>query len=152
MQDMVESILGGTSEGGGVGNILGGLMGAGGGAAALVPALLALLTSQGGAAGQPGGAGGLGSLVSMFQNAGLGDIVGSWVGTGPNKAISADQVQQGLGADTMNQLAAQSGLSVGQVAEHLSTVLPGLVNEVTPGGKMPDLASLQGMFGGLLGK
>ncbi len=150
MQDMVESILGGrSSEGGGVGNILGGLVGAGGGAAALVPALLALLAGK---AGGAGGAGGLGGLVSAFEKAGLGDIVGSWVGTGPNRAISPEQVQQGLGADTMQQLSAQSGLSVGQVAEHLSTVLPGLVNEVTPGGKMPDLASLQGMLGGLFGK
>jgi uncharacterized protein YidB (DUF937 family) len=52
-----------------------------------------------------GGSGGLGGLVSAFQQKGLGDMISSWISTGPNPAISAAQVTDVLGSETINQFA-----------------------------------------------
>jgi uncharacterized protein YidB (DUF937 family) len=81
--------------------------------------------------------GGVGGLVSKFQQAGLGSTINSWVSTGPNEAVSPDQVHRALGPDLMQQLAAKTGLSAQDLAEKLSHVLPGAVDELTPGGEIP---------------
>jgi len=88
------------------------------------------------------GQGGLGGLLQNFQQKGLGDIVSSWVGTGENQPISPEQIQQGLGGDTLQKLAAQSGMSVGQASSHLASALPHLIDKLTPGGEMPDGGAL----------
>ncbi len=146
MQDMVESILGGRSGEGG-GGILGGLLGAGGGAAALVPALLAMLGEKGG----PGGGGGLGALVAAFESNGLGDVVGSWVGTGQNLPITAQQIQQALGPK-VRELAQQHGLGQDAVTTALSQLLPGLVDHLTPDGQLPAGNALEQTLSGLRSK
>ena len=81
--------------------------------------------------------GGLQGLVNQFQQNGLGDTVNSWVGTGPNKSISPDQVHQALGPDLLQQLSAKSGLSVQDLAQKLSQILPQAVDTMTPGGQVP---------------
>ena len=112
---------------------------AGGGQAALMQALAGMLSG-----------GGLQQLVQGFQQKGLGDVVGSWVGTGNNLPISPDQVTQALGSDTVSKLAAQAGLDPKAAAGHLSGMLPGLVDHLTPGGALPDASALQGSLQGLL--
>jgi len=134
---------GGAGPLGGLESALGG--GASGGVAALLPAVVGMMGGGG------GGASGLEKLVGNLQAGGLGDIVGSWVGMGPNKAITPDQVKAGLGPATLKQLATQSGLPVGQVAEHLTSILPSLVNNLTPDGKIPSTASLAKSLQGLQG-
>ncbi len=84
-----------------------------------------------------GGAGGLGALVEQFRNKGLGDVMSSWVGTGPNKPITADQVKQGVGLDKMADLAKHAGLPLDTLAEKLAKYLPGIIDQATPGGKLP---------------
>jgi uncharacterized protein YidB (DUF937 family) len=121
------------------GMVPGGAAGAGGGQGALLQALTGMLAG-----------GGLESLVKGFQQKGLGDIVGSWVGAGPNKSISADQVAHALGPETLAKLAGQAGIDPKAVAGQLSTMLPGLVNHLTPGGALPDAGALQGSLQGLL--
>jgi uncharacterized protein YidB (DUF937 family) len=81
--------------------------------------------------------GGLQGLINQFQQNGLGDTVNSWVGTGPNKSISPDQVHQALGPDLLQQLSAKSGLSVQDLAQKLSQILPQAVDTMTPGGQVP---------------
>jgi uncharacterized protein YidB (DUF937 family) len=81
--------------------------------------------------------GGLQGVVSEFERNGLGPTVRSWVGTGPNEPISADQVQQVLGPDLLQQLSAKSGLSVQDLAQKLSQILPQAVDHMTPNGELP---------------
>lgn len=107
--------------------------------------------------GNDGGAGGLGGLVSKFQQAGMGDVIASWIGTGRNQAISGDQLSQVLGNDTLSALAQQLGLNTGDVAGQLSNILPGLVDHLTPGGQAPagglgNAGDLAGALGSLLGR
>jgi uncharacterized protein YidB (DUF937 family) len=81
--------------------------------------------------------GGLQGVIKQFEQKGLGATVQSWVGTGPNQAITPDQVHQVLGPDLLQQLSAKSGLSVQDLASKLATVLPQAVDKMTPDGKVP---------------
>lgn len=81
--------------------------------------------------------GGVQGIVSQFQKQGLGSTVQSWVGTGPNQSITPDQVHQAFGPDTINSLAAKFGLTPQELATKLSTVLPQVVDKMTPGGVVP---------------
>jgi uncharacterized protein YidB (DUF937 family) len=81
--------------------------------------------------------GGLQGLVNEFERNGLGTMVKSWVGTGPNQPISADQVQKTLGPDLLRQLSEKSGLSLQDLTQKLSQVLPQAVDTLTPDGKIP---------------
>jgi uncharacterized protein YidB (DUF937 family) len=81
--------------------------------------------------------GGLQGVVNEFERNGLGATVQSWVGTGPNKSISPDEVQRAIGPDLLQQLAAKSGLSVQELAQKLSQVLPDAVDKMTPNGSIP---------------
>lgn len=83
------------------------------------------------------GPGGLSGLVQQFQNNGLGSIVQSWVSTGPNQPITAQQIQQALGSDKVKQIAARIGLDPNVVSQKLSTILPQIVNHLTPNGQLP---------------
>jgi uncharacterized protein YidB (DUF937 family) len=91
----------------------------------------------GGLLSNDGGHGGLDGLVGKFQQAGLGQIVSSWVGQGANQPVTGDQVHQALGADTLSKLAAQSGIDVKSLLPILATALPAVVNKLTPNGQVP---------------
>lgn len=114
---------------------LGGAQGSGQGDA--LQAIIAMLAQGNG----PGG-GGLGGLVQQFERGGLGDLIGSWVGTGQNLPISPTQLQDVLGSDLLSQFAQQLGLSQGQAADQLSQLLPQVVDKLTPGGQLPDAGGL----------
>ena len=81
--------------------------------------------------------GGLQGVVSEFEKNGLGATVQSWVGTGSNHTISQDEVQRVLGPDQLRQLSEKSGLSVQELTQKLSHVLPQAVDGVTPNGAIP---------------
>lgn len=81
--------------------------------------------------------GGLQGVVSEFEKKGLGATVKSWVRTGPNQPISPDEVQKALGPDLLQQLSEKSGLSVQDLAQKLSHVLPQAVDKLTPNGAIP---------------
>jgi uncharacterized protein YidB (DUF937 family) len=80
--------------------------------------------------------GGLQGLVSQLAGQGLGDIVNSWVSTGKNLPITPNQVQRGLGKDTIAQIASQAGLTPEAVTSQLSQLLPQVVDKLTPDGKI----------------
>lgn len=81
--------------------------------------------------------GGVQGIVTQFEKNGLGETVKSWVGTGANKPISADQVQQALGTTTLEQLAAKAGISVPELAQKLAQILPQAIDKLTPNGVVP---------------
>lgn len=102
--------------------------------------------------GQNSSVGGLRGLVHAFRKNCLGDIVNSWVGTGKNLPISAEQVQQGLGGDLLKQLAAQAGVSPEAAGGQLANLLPGLIDKLTPEGKLPDTTLIEQGLNLLRGK
>jgi uncharacterized protein YidB (DUF937 family) len=157
---LLDSVLGAAmggaqQQGGGLGNILGSMLGGGqqgGGGlnSQLINAAIGML-------GNDGQQGGLGGLVAKFQQAGMGDAMNSWVGSGENHAVDGDQMTSALGQDTISDLASKLGMSQGDAAGQLSQILPGLINHLTPGGQAPEggLGSgtdLMGMLGKLLQK
>ena len=80
---------------------------------------------------------GLGGLVDMFNQKGLGDVVNSWVSTGRNLPISADQVQAVLGSAQVQALAAKAGIDPAKASAVIAQILPHLVDKATPNGQMP---------------
>jgi uncharacterized protein YidB (DUF937 family) len=96
---------------------------------------------------QPGG---LQGMVQSFHDKGMGGVVSSWVGSGPNAAISSDQVHQVLGSDQVKALAAKAGISPDVAGSAIAELLPGLVNRLTPNGSVPDHSSVMDMASNLL--
>jgi uncharacterized protein YidB (DUF937 family) len=90
--------------------------------------------------GNPAGtevSGGLGQLVQQMQQAGHGQTVDSWIGTGTNQPITTGALQSALGTDVINALATKTGMDPKVLLDTLSKVLPGMVDQLTPGGVLP---------------
>jgi uncharacterized protein YidB (DUF937 family) len=120
---------------GGLGSLLGG-----GGVAAQTPPTAPGQAQQ----FQPQGGllGGLGSLVQRFQQSGHGDVINSWIGPGQNRAITPEQLHQALGPEAVNNLSQLTGAAPHDLVSELSRILPGVVDRLTPQGRMPDQAEL----------
>ncbi len=143
--DSVLSAVSGQLQGG---EGLQGLMGMLGNQPQLMQAASSLL-------GNDGEHGGLQGLMEKFQQGGLGDVVSSWVGKGENLPITGEQLSSVLGSDAVQNLASQFGVNPTELAGQLSSVLPGLVDHLTPDGQVPTAGlgnggDLMGMLGGLL--
>jgi uncharacterized protein YidB (DUF937 family) len=82
--------------------------------------------------------GGMAGLVQSFQEKGFGGIISSWIGTGENLPISADQIQQVMGSDVVQNLAAKFGISTEELSGKLAEFLPGAIDKMTPTGTLPD--------------
>jgi uncharacterized protein YidB (DUF937 family) len=115
---------------------LGGLAGSGGGQANAAGALLALVNGSGG---------GLGGLVQAFQKNGLGDLVASWIGTGQNLPISPEQIGKVLGSQQLSQFASQAGVPAEAAGATLASMLPALIDKLTPDGQLPARNELPGL-------
>jgi uncharacterized protein YidB (DUF937 family) len=96
----------------------------------LMQAALSLLANN----GQNGG---LQGLVGRFQEVGLGNTISSWIGTGENVPITPNQVQEALGEGQLQQISEEAGLTHEETANHLSDMLPHLVDTLTPAGHVP---------------
>jgi uncharacterized protein YidB (DUF937 family) len=88
--------------------------------------------------------GGLGDLLKQFQQGGQGETANSWVGNGPNKQIAPGDLASALGADQINNLMSQSGLSRDELLSGLSQHLPDVINHLTPDGRLPTESELSG--------
>jgi uncharacterized protein YidB (DUF937 family) len=86
--------------------------------------------------------GGLSGMLQSFHDKGLGGLVSSWVSTGQNLPISADQIQHVLGSDQVKELAAKAGISPDIASNALSQLFPTLVDKLTPNGEVPQHSSL----------
>jgi len=89
-------------------------------------------------AGMLQGNDGLAGLVEQFKQSGLGEVIQSWISTGNNKPINAEQIRQALGSDKVQSMAAQLGLSPDMLSGQLSKVLPQLIDRLTPDGEVPE--------------
>ncbi|NDV13277.1 YidB family protein [Crenobacter caeni] len=125
---------------------LAGAAGAGGGEGQGMAGVLGSLLEQNG---------GLSGLIDKFGQQGLGDAAASWMSTGENQPISAEQIESVLGGTQLGELAGRFGLDSATIAQGLSTALPLMVDKLTPDGQVPqggDLLSqgvglLKGLFG-----
>lgn len=82
--------------------------------------------------------GGLSGLIQTFQQRGLGDAVTSWISSGPNQAVSGEQIQTALGAEKIQHIANQAGIPDTEAANGLATLFPQLIDKLTPNGTLPD--------------
>jgi len=103
--------------GGGLGGMLGGLL-AGGAAGGLLN-------------------GGLNNVLNDLRRNGQGNTAQSWVNSGDNDPINPDDLAHALGADTINQLSDQSGLTRNELLQGLAQHLPNFVDQLTPNGRLP---------------
>ena len=111
-----------------------------GGAAQLIGVLGGLLAQSGGLQG----------LANKFAQSGQGNTFQSWVGMGENQAISSKQIQNALGSDQVNALAAKMGIDPAQASNFLAEYLPKIVDKLTPEGKVDPAADHQQGFAALL--
>jgi uncharacterized protein YidB (DUF937 family) len=119
---------GGVISGGGLTDILKGNLGgllAGGGAGSVI-------------------SGGIGDLLKQLQQSGHGDAANSWVGPGQNKPIAPGDLAKALGADQINGLMSQTGLSREDLLSGLSQQLPGVIDHLTPDGRLPTDSEVSG--------
>jgi uncharacterized protein YidB (DUF937 family) len=99
-----------------------------GGESSTVSAVLQMVSNQ------PGG---LSGLLQTFHEKGLGGVASSWVGTGENQSISAEQIQHVLGEEHIQQFAAKVGIPPEQASAKLAEFLPHIVDRLTPNGQVP---------------
>ncbi|QQO33872.1 DUF937 domain-containing protein [Bradyrhizobium diazoefficiens] len=131
-----------AGTGGGLAGGLGGALGGGGGLGDVLKGGLGGLLA-GGAAGTVL-SGGLGDLLNQLQQGGHGDTASTWVGKGENKAIAPGDLANALGADQIQSLSAQSGLSRDELLSGLSQYLPQVIDHLTPDGRLPTEDEISG--------
>ena len=142
LDGMMKQALGGAGAGG-----LGDLMALVSKNPRILAAIAGLLSTKDASIG---GSGGLGGLIAAFQEKGMGDMVSSWITTGPNPPISAAQITDVLGSDTVGQVAAKAGIPVSEAGSLLAQLLPTAIDKLTPDGTVPDAAALDGKLSSLL--
>jgi len=157
---LLDSVLGAVINNASQGSSGAGATGAGGGLGGLlsiaaqnpqlVQVVMSLISNDGPVGGLPG-------LMAKFQQAGMGNVIASWLSAGPNQAISGEQLSNVLGSGPLAQIASQLGVGPGAAAGQLAQVLPGLVDHLSPHGEAPqggfgNSNDLFGMLGGLLQK
>lgn len=119
----------GSRQSGGIGDLLTHAQGG-----ALVSRVVALINDP--------SIGGLSGLVQNFESRGLGGIVSSWIGTGANQPITPQQITHALGEDRVQEIAQSTGTPVSAVAGQLATLLPALIDKLTPNGTVPEHSTL----------
>lgn len=112
-------------------------------AGSLLSSLLALIASP--------ASGGFSGFIGKFRDAGLGDLVDSWITTGDNTPISNEQLESALGEDTLNSVAEQAGTDKETATSAMAMMVPQVVDQLTPDGEIPDEESLLSKIGGFLG-
>lgn len=119
-------------------SILGGLMGGQAQQSPVAGILSSLLSggAQGAPGAQGGGAAGLMGLINRFQQAGLGNVAQSWVGTGQNQPVTPQQLQQTFGQQQVDQWAQQANMQPHDLLSQLAQFLPQAVDRMTPQGSV----------------
>jgi uncharacterized protein YidB (DUF937 family) len=113
----------------------------------VISAIVSLLSSKDASVG---GTAGLGGLIQAFQGKGMGDMISSWISTGPNPPATADQITNVLGQETLSQFAAKAGVPQSEAGGLLATLLPSVIDHLTPQGQVPESNALESALGGLL--
>ncbi|MER9328862.1 YidB family protein [Mesorhizobium sp. M0488] len=87
--------------------------------------------------GDGGLLGGLGGLLDKLKTAGHGNVADSWVGTGQNQSINANELGNAIGPQIIREISQRTGLDEQELLKQLSTALPGIVDRLTPNGQLP---------------
>src|SRR4051794_1391847 len=82
-------------------------------------------------------AGGLQGILQQLQSSGIADQVASWIGTGENAPVSGNQIAEALGTDSVTQIAQHAGIAPEHAAAGLAQLLPQIIDQLTPGGQVP---------------
>ncbi len=96
--------------------------------------------------------GGLAALIQTFRDKGLDDVISSWISTGENKPISGEQVQEVLEQGQIDEAAQAAGVSREEATSRLTSLLPQLIDLLTPDGKVPEGDTLGQALAGLKSK
>jgi len=143
LDGLLKQTMGGQSDASG----LGGLVSMVSKNPQIVTALAGLLSTRDASIG---GSGGLDGLVGAFQKKGLGEMISGWISTGPNPPVSAAQVTDILGHDTLGQFASKAGVPVSEAGSLLAGLLPAAIDHLTPDGKVPERSALESSLTSLL--
>ncbi len=109
---------------------IGSLTGGEGGQSGLMDQVLSMINDE--------STGGISGLVEKFKSGGLGDVVSSWIGTGENQEISAEQLEQTLGSEKIQAIAEKLGVSGADASAGLASILPQIIDKLTPDGTLPE--------------
>ncbi|MDF0643294.1 MAG: YidB family protein [Nitrospira sp.] len=145
LDGLLKQAMGGSNKTGGLGDIVS-LVSKN---PQILSALTGLLSTRDASIG---GSGGLAGMVGAFQSKGLGDMISAWISTGPNPEISAAQVTDVLGKETVEQFAGKAGVPASEAGSLLAGLLPAAIDHLTPGGKVPDANTLEHSLSSLLSK
>jgi uncharacterized protein YidB (DUF937 family) len=87
----------------------------------------------------------LGGLTDLIGKLSAGGVpqANSWVGHGTNEPVQPGQLGSALGQNVLAELSQRTGMSQQELLSQLSTVLPQIINHITPNGRMPTLADLE---------
>jgi uncharacterized protein YidB (DUF937 family) len=118
------------------------MMGAGGAGQQSAPSIV----PEAGAAPDGGHLGGIGGLVNKLEQAGHGETVKSWVEPGENKPIDPNQLGAALGPKAVSNAAQQAGMNEQELLSQLAAALPGIVDRLTPDGRIPSLQDVINIF------
>ena len=143
--DLLGGLAGSGSSGGGLEDIVGALTG-GDGTAARAGGMGGLLGSLLPALGGMLAGGGLQQILAGFRANGRADEADSWIGTGDNKPVSGEDVRKAVDSEELAKVAAKLGVSEDDAADALAQILPGLVDKVSPGGRLESAGALESAF------
>ena len=136
------SLLGGSNSGGGLD----------------FGAITSLLSNQAQASEAVSGLfnqiGGVSGLLEKFNQAGLGEVASSWVGTGDNQSVEPGQVESAIGPDQIQNFAGKLGLQSSQILPLLAQFLPVIIDKLTPSGavetEQPSSDTLQNVMASIV--
>ncbi len=80
--------------------------------------------------------GGLEGVIEKFKSGGLAEQAASWISTGENLPISAEQISQVLSSDTVTEIAAKLGMDSGEISSKIAEYLPQVIDKMTPDGEV----------------
>jgi len=80
--------------------------------------------------------GSLQGLLEKLQASGLGPQVASWLGSGANQPVTAEQIEAALGDTIIGKIASTFNRSPDEVAGFLAAHLPTLINALSPNGAL----------------
>lgn len=133
--------MGAGTGGGGLGDLLGGVAGGMAGArgrgglggnrgmllAMLLPFAMQWVQRNGG----------IGAVLDRFKQKGFGPQADSWVSTGPNATLKAEEIDEVVGGQELSRLSQQLGVPEREVALGLADILPEMVDQLSPEGQLP---------------
>jgi uncharacterized protein YidB (DUF937 family) len=81
--------------------------------------------------------GGVKEVLRRFEQKGFGPQANSWMSTGPNSPLKAEELDEVIGGEELSRLSRQLGVPEREVALGFADILPEMVDQLTPEGDVP---------------